>query len=246
MATDQEKEELVETIRRPDRYYRITISGYGGESAYMSISKEAHDFWKDVKEEHGDGDLVHYMISAEDGEFDFDNVDSVPEHADFLKYEDEGEIYRSPWYEASTAFEHTYGVNYASAYITVDEVEHDEYNASVLDTVIDQEDLQGLVSRVYEESGEEYVEINEYSVCDEHAEVEYIAQLYSAEKGTFFEGVVHTTGAFDPHKLKIYVTEYLNGEDTVNSIEYDGEEVENFGGDTNGKGYYADVWKNQS
>ena len=244
MATDQEKEELVETIKRPDRYYRISISGYGGEGAYMSISKEAHDFWKAVKDEHGDGDLVHYMVSAEDGDFDFDEIKSVPPEADFLKWEDDGEVYRSSWYEAPTEFEHTYGVNYDSAYITVDEVEDEDYGSSVLEEVIDQEDLQELVSRVYEESGEEYVEINEYSCCDEHPEAEYIAQMYSSEKGCFFEGVVHTTGAFDPRKLKIYVVEYLNGEDTVTSIEYDGEEVDNWGGDTNGKGYYADVWKN--
>ena len=45
-------------------------------------------------------------------------------------------------------------------------------------------------------------------------------------------------------KLKIYTIEYLNGEDTITSIEYDGVEVDNAGGDTNGKGYSAHVWKN--
>jgi len=44
--------------------------------------------------------------------------------------------------------------------------------------------------------------------------------------------------------LKVYTTEYLNGEDTVTSIEYNGEDVDNAGGDTNGKGYSAHVWKN--
>ena len=45
-------------------------------------------------------------------------------------------------------------------------------------------------------------------------------------------------------KLKIYTSEYLNGDDTIDSIEYDGEEIENNGGDTNGKGYSFHVWKN--
>ena len=49
---------------------------------------------------------------------------------------------------------------------------------------------------------------------------------------------------FDPKKLKVHTTEYLNGEDTVTSIEYNGEDVDNAGGDTNGKGYSAHVWKN--
>ena len=40
MATSEEKQELVDTLSGP-RYYRVLINGYGGESAYMSISKEA-------------------------------------------------------------------------------------------------------------------------------------------------------------------------------------------------------------
>ena len=78
----------------------------------------------------------------------------------------------------------------------------------------------------------------------EDKEGEYTAQMYSAEKGTFFEGIIETVGEFDPKKLKIYTLEYLNGDDTVQSIEYDGNEVDNGGGDTNGKGYSFSVWTN--
>jgi hypothetical protein len=67
--------------------------------------------------------------------------------------------------------------------------------------------------------------------------------MWSAEKGTFFEGYIETVGDFDPKKLKIYTSEYLNGDDTVQSIEYDGNEIDNQGGDTNGKGYSFHVWK---
>jgi len=85
----------------------------------------------------------------------------------------------------------------------------------------------------------------EMGSCDDDPEgVEYIAQLYSSEKGCFFDGIIETVGEFDPKKLKFYTTEFLNGEDTITSIEYDGVEVDNNGGDTNGKGYYASVWKN--
>ena len=37
--------------------------------------------------------------------------------------------------------------------------------------------------------------------------------------------------------------EYMNGEDTVTGLEYDGIDIENNGGDTTGKGYSASVWK---
>jgi hypothetical protein len=72
---------------------------------------------------------------------------------------------------------------------------------------------------------------------------EFIAQLYSSEKGCFYEGVIETVGEFDVKKIKVYTTEYMNGEDTITSIEYDGVEVENNGGDTNGKGYSAAIWE---
>ena len=246
--TDEEVEkfeELNEIIKRPDRYYRITINGYGGESAYMSISKEAHDFWKEVTEEHGDRDLVHYTVSAEDGDFDFDNIDSVPDEADFLKWEDEGEVYHSPWYESPTEFEHTYGVTYDSAWIEIEEVDGPDWSDKVLDTVVEHQEVTALVDEIYENSGDEYVELQEYSCCDkEPTGTEYIAQMYSSEKGTFFDGVLHLQGEqFDPTKLRIQVVEYLNGEDTIAGVTYNGEEIDNNGGDTNGKGYYASVWK---
>jgi hypothetical protein len=78
----------------------------------------------------------------------------------------------------------------------------------------------------------------------EDTEPDYVAQMWSAEKGTFFEGVIETVGEFDPKKLKIYTSEYLNGDDTVQSIEYEGTEIDNSGGDTNGKGYSFHVWSN--
>jgi len=121
MATSEEKQELVDALSGP-RYYRIQITGYGGEAAYMSISKEAHDFWSKVTEENGDNDLVEYMIADDQDECDFDDIDTVPEDALFLNDPDD-DMYKRPWYESHTEFEHTNGATYGSAYITVDEVD---------------------------------------------------------------------------------------------------------------------------
>ena len=241
MATSEEKQELVEAIKGP-RYYRIHISGYGGESAYMSISKEAHDFWKPICEEHGDYDLVQYMNCDEVDECDFENIDTVPEEAQFLNDPDD-DMYKRPWYESHTEFEHSYGATYGSSWISIDEVSSVEYSANNVAEVIDREDISDLNSRLGEETEWEF-ELVEMGCCDDDPEgVEYIAQLYSSEKGSFFDGIIETVGDFDPKKLKIYATEFLNGEDTITSVEYDGVEVDNQGGDTNGKGYYASVWK---
>ena len=142
MATTEEKTELVETLKGP-RFYRITLNGYGGESAYMSVSKEAHDFWKSVCDDHGDYDLSAYMTSDEDDEPEFENVENVPPEAQFLHDTDE-DNYKRPWYESHTEFEHTYGVEWNSAYIVVDEVNSQEYNADHVADVIDGENLSEM------------------------------------------------------------------------------------------------------
>jgi len=239
MATEQEKQELVDNLKDP-RYYRIQISGYGGEASYMGITKEAYDFWKDHTEQYGDGDLVNYMTGAEEGEFHFDEIEGVPAEAEFMTDED-GDP--RPWYEPPNELDHSFGGTYDSCWITVDEVSDDEYNSDHICEVIDREDVPDLVGRILEETNDE-VEIIEMGCCDEHEDVDYIAQMYSSEKGCFFDGIVQTHGEFDPRKLGIRTVEYMNGEDTITEIYYDDEEVDNMGGDTNGKGYYAAVFEN--
>ena len=242
MATSEEKVELVETLKGP-RFYRIQLNGYGGESAYMSISKEAHDFWQPVCEEHGDYDLSTYMNSDGEEDLEFDNIESVPPEAQFL-HDPDHDNYKRPWFESHTEFEHTMGVEWGSAYVVVEEVNSADYMSNHIADVIEGENLSELLSNLEEEHNYE-IELTQMGCEDEAPEgVEYIAQLYSSEKGSFFDGVIETVGEFDVKKLKVYTTEYMNGEDTVTSIEYEGNDIENNGGDTNGKGYSAHVWKN--
>jgi hypothetical protein len=56
----------------------------------------------------------------------------------------------------------------------------------------------------------------------------------SNEKGTFFEGEINLTAPFDQEKL-ILIYDDFDGNDIVSSVEYDGEEIENWGASTNGK-----------
>lgn len=56
----------------------------------------------------------------------------------------------------------------------------------------------------------------------------------SSEKGTFFEGKIDLTSPFNSEKLCIYYDD-VDGNEVVTKIEYDGEEIENYGGDTTGK-----------
>lgn len=228
MATTEEKQELIDTIKNPIRYYRVQLTGYGGEAAYMELTKEQYEYWNAVEED----ELLDYML---DDEMEIE----VPEQMDFMRVE--GEDYRSSWYEAPTEFSHQFGVDYSSCRIYVEEVDGDDYDAGSIEEVLDGELLQEYLDNLMEQNEYE-VELVEMGVED--AEPNYVLQFYSSEKGGFFDGTITTNGKFDPMKLKIYTTEYPNGDDIVSIIEYDGIEVENGGGDTNGKGYSVHLWKN--
>jgi hypothetical protein len=238
MATSEEKQETIDVLKGP-RYYQIQLNGYGGEAAYININKQAYDFWKPIVEEHYDSDLVNYAVNDDPEDYDFEDIESVPPEADFLTDE---EGYKYPWYEAPNEYVHQYGVEYGSAYIVVDEVDSNDYGASVVKEVVSesmQEYLDGIMeANEYEfdlvESDEDYGEEGDFTL-----------QFYSSEKGCFFDGLIETHGEFDPKKLKVIITEYPNGEDVVTSVEYDGVEVDNNGGDTNGKGYSAHLWSNE-
>ena len=56
----------------------------------------------------------------------------------------------------------------------------------------------------------------------------------SSEKGTFFEGEIELTQPFDSSKLCISYDE-IDGNEIVSMITYDGDDIDNNGGSTNGK-----------
>ena len=243
MATSQEKQELVDTLSGP-RFYRVRLWGYGGEAAYININKDTYEFWKPITEEHGDSDLVEYMVNAEDAEgehFDFDDIESVPEQANFMV---DGDGNPGPWYENHNEFCHQNGVSYNTARIDVEEVDSDEYMSNHVADVVEGAELDELLDKVEEDSNYEIEpkDWGEAELFDE--EGEYVLQFYSSEKGTFFDGIIETVGEFDFKKLKVVINEYPNGEDIVDGLLYDDTDIENQGGDTNGKGYSAYLWKN--
>lgn len=239
MATSEEKQETVDTLKGP-RYYRVTLWGYGGESAYINVNKATYDFWSNITEKFGDNDLVNYMLNAEDGDWEFEDIEEVPADAKFMEDEDGGR----PWYEANGEYCHQYGVEYGSARLSVDEIKSDIYNASIIASVIDGEEVVELNDAVREASDYtiEPCDHGEYDTFE--PEGDYIIQMYSSEKGTFFDAVIETIGDFDIRKLEFVVNEYPNGEDIIDGLRYNGVDLENNGGETSGKGYSAHIWSN--
>ena len=49
-TTEEAHEELIETIKSVSTTLSIRLWGYGGESVYGRITKEAYEYWNKVKE----------------------------------------------------------------------------------------------------------------------------------------------------------------------------------------------------
>jgi hypothetical protein len=230
MATIEEKQELIDTIKRPIRHYRIMLWGYGGESAYISLTKEQYEYWKARSDESEHDILVDYMVDE-----DRQEIYDVPAEMDFMADPDDLEASRYSWHDAPNEIVHQWGVDFSSARITITEIESEEYNAKPIEDIVDGMDLNDFVNEH---------ELDWTSDEVEESEADYMLQFYSSEKGTFYEGILTTNGKIDLSKLQICTTEHFNGDDTVENIIYDGESIENLGGDTNGKGYSVHIWKN--
>ena len=237
--TTEENQDLIDTIKRPIRYYRVTLWGYGGESAYLKLTKEQYEFWSAKDEEEYDTTL-NYMLGCEDE----GKPDWVPDEMDFMVHKDDDEPFYSSWYEAPTEFTHQWGVDLGSARITVTEVENAEYSSKPIEDVVDGKELQEYLNNVDEENNYELELITMAVAEGTDEQPDYVLQFYSSEKGTFFEGIFESRGPFDIKRLKVFTEEFPNGEDIVTDLQYDSESVENMGGDTNGKGYSVHLWAN--
>jgi hypothetical protein len=106
--------------------------------------------------------------------------------------------------------------------------------------------LDGGSIQVDDENGDSIYEKELSVVVDDDVQTECVAETYissqegvvfsgiSSEKGTFFEAELDLTAPFDPAKLTIHF-EDVDGEELVYGVSYDGQELDNYGGDTTGK-----------
>ena len=194
MSTVEQQEELIEVIKHPIRHYNIRLWGYGGESAYIELNKAQYDFWKAHVDEHYDNDLMNYMLNAEDGDYDFENIefDDIPKEAHFM-FDEDGD--GSTWFEHFNELDHQWGVDFSSKLVLI--------LTKLTAKNIMQQQLQKLLPTKASMSGQmSIMSEDDYKTeitnmgCSEYEEWggKYILQFLSSEKGTFFEGLVTTRG----------------------------------------------------
>ena len=78
MATKKQKEELIRTIKNPERYFRVDFGRYGGEVAMGEIPKEQFEYWEGKDEE-----FAEHMAGADWGDDRED--DGTPPEAKIIR-----------------------------------------------------------------------------------------------------------------------------------------------------------------
>ena len=110
----------------------------------------------------------------------------------------------------------------------IDDIEHTN-GANVNECTVYVEDENG--NEIYE-TDEINLENTTYSDPDDQ-EPGYYFKGWSAEKGNFFHAEFEAD-SFDYNKLKFFATD-IDGDTIIDHVEYDGEQLDNEGGDTRGK-----------
>jgi len=213
MATEQEKQELIDTLKFTPRTYRLSLWGYGGEIAVAKINKEQYEYWTDKDE----ADLIEHATSWLDEE----EENPVPESARIVN--------DGAWYETEGHLDNMSGCEFSDHnHITI----LDENNEEVWDKNLG----YGLEDEGVTIDSDEIMARN-------HDEVNYAFCFQSTEKGTFFDGDIYLKQPFDPKKLLITTIDFEGWELVAgvqyDGEEIEGWD----GYDTTGKGYYANVFE---
>jgi len=203
MATNKEKQELIDILKFTPCTYSLQMWGYGGEYVMGTVTREIYDYFK------------HRRLSVSDFAWDTDYAEenNIPEN-----------MWPFPpgsWYECDN-MGHASGVDRNAGTLQIcDENGNTIYERSL-------EDIDGYSDDSPEWQGGDEVWIN----SQPPGTVVFIG--VSNEKGTFFEGEIELKQPFDPSKLCLNYDE-IDGNEIVNAVTYDGEDVDNNGGGTNGK-----------
>ena len=204
MATLEEKQKLIRTIKTPNRFFRLSFNRYGGEVAMGTITKDQYEYWAD-----NDG-FEEYM-----GQVDFDADEAnkeIPKRAQFDQ----------PFYEYSNIC-HLSGPEWAdSQTLYVDELNkkgepmEGQYHGGVKALAYDFGDLESMGALIKT--------TEEHHAGSKSCENEYYVFGQYFNKGGWHTPDIITTGpdGFEIEKLTIEMVN-ADGFKVFNEIEYDGE-----------------------
>ena len=207
MSTIKEQEKLIEVLKFTPRTYKISLWGYGGEYIMGTVDRKIYDYFR------------HRRLNLSDFAWDSDYADdnNIPE-----------EYWPFPpgsYYDCDDIC-HEHGVDRNAGTVQID----DENGETIYQQSL--ENISGMGADG-DEPEPEWGGGEEYWIGMKPVGTVVFFGV-SNEKGTFFEGEIELKQPFDISKLELGYDE-IDGNDIINSVKYDGEQIDNWGGDTNGK-----------
>jgi hypothetical protein len=208
------------------RYYRIFIHGYGGEQCFGALTQEQYDFWKDMEEEH----IISHMIDP----YEEDDANPV--------FDDTDPRWIGEWFENDN-ITHVNACLLDSAHISIDEYDGSGYDSNHVREVMKNTSWHDIYEKYLDAGIDDNITQDWVKNMDDY---KYIFFGASIDKGCFGDYTIELPDdeEFDFMKLKWYHLETPNGEDFIELLAYGEQELDNCGGDTNGKGMAAGVWEN--
>lgn len=207
MATLDEQNKLVEVLKFTPRTYKIQLWGYGGEVVMGTVDREIYDYFKRRRLD----------LSSFAWESDYAEENNIPEEMQPFP--------PGSWYECDN-ITHANGVARNAGTIQIEDEKGETIYEKSLDDINGWEDSEGNPEPEWSCSEEFWIDEKDPGT------VVFIGR--SNEKGTFFEGNIDLTTPFDISKLVLGYDE-VDGEEIINRVEYDGVEIDNWGGSTDGK-----------
>jgi hypothetical protein len=206
MATLEQKEKLMEVLKFTPRTYKISMWGYGGEKVMGTVDRAVWDYCMENQV-----DISEIAWSDEETVQDEMNLD-----VDMLPFPP------GSWYECDN-LAHTNGVSRNAGTLQIE----DENGNVVFEKSLD--DIGGGGC-----DGEPDWSCNDEVWIGQETPGTVVFIGTSNEKGTFFEGEIELKEPFNIEKLVLGYDE-IDGEELINSVTYDGEDIDNNGGSTDGK-----------
>jgi len=204
-VVNPEHEQLMATLKFTPRTYKISMWGYGGEKVMGTVDRAVWDYCMENQV-----DLSEIAWSDEETVQDEMGLD-----VDRLPFPP------GSWYECDDMV-HTNGVSRNAGTLQIE----DENGTVIFERRLEDCDGCSEDSPVWSCNDEAWVGSKPAGT------VVFIGT--SNEKGTFFEGEIELTQPFDIELLELHYDE-IDGEELVNGVVYDGEDIDNWGGSTDGK-----------
>jgi hypothetical protein len=192
----------------------LEINGRGGEIVMFPLSSFAYEYWLSRDE----GLLIDYLCEGNNG--------MHPQDADFAI--DNNNVHR-PWYELDD-LGHFFGAHPEFCDVQI-VIEVSGKRKKILNN--------GLVKAVTKSKSKMITKSHlKKNLRDRVPAV----QIFSYEKGCFFNGKFEFNSNKDFQKLEFQITTFSQ-ESLVTSVMFDGKEIEDLQGGTTGKGLFAKLCK---